>query len=136
MGTKSAGRILRELRRLRKEFTDSPLAEFHLRKGGPIDRIDRMLADLKKVIAFLPALLLFLGCQNQPKDDNRLFTVCLRGHYVDDIEPVGQHDIVERRFVCDDVLPLVRWEHVNYRLGEVYVAEAAKISGELSGPPR
>jgi hypothetical protein len=60
--------------------------------------------------------------------DDRLITKCLKGHYIEEIEPLGPHDIQEQRFVCDEVLPLVRWKGRIYRLGDPYTEEKKDVS--------
>ena len=78
---------------------------------------------LSKTLAILS---LSTSCQTSEK--NALLTRCVRGHYQYEYEDV--RDMPHRIFVCDEVMPLVRWEKKIYRLGQEYLGRMDLGQGE------
>ncbi len=76
-----------------------------------------------KILAILS---LSTSCATTEK--NALLTRCIRGHYQYEYEDA--RDLPHRIFVCDEVLPLVRWEKKIYRLGEEYLGRMDLGEGE------
>jgi len=66
----------------------------------------------------LVVLFLTLAACNHPRvDPDRLVKKCVKWHWQVEVQPLGSRDITRQIQVCDQIKPLVRYQHQTYELG-------------------